>query len=137
MNQEHYIYGETFSSEAPEPTPVAYEALSHYLASGGDDVEGREALNDIYKALSSSDPEAMLALDRLEQEGTISKDDNLILSVLLAVSKKLGPDLGFLRGMIVEGIPINEKGEVLNLDPEIASYIERIAPQLERRSERI
>ena len=103
-NSQRYIYGETMSAEAPRPSPAVYEILSrHLMQDGVDKNESHEALNDIYKALANSEIAADTALDRLEQTGLINREDGLILTVLLTVSRTLGPNLNFLRQAIITG----------------------------------
>src|SRR4051812_11718449 len=99
-----YIHGETLSAEAPRPGMVAYEILaSHLKNTGADRADSHLALNDIYKVLGSTELEAGRALGGLEVRGIITREDTLILTVLLAVSRTLGPDLDFLRQAIIAG----------------------------------
>ena len=133
--QQRYIHGETWGREAPRPAAVAHEILSHSLnPSVEDKTESHEALNDMYKALADHDSRLIAALDKLEQKNQITNQDVLALSVLLAVSKTLGPDLNFLYQAVVTGVSrernMDEMIAALNVDQRIIDYLKRIVPQL-------
>lgn len=129
-SEQKYIYGETFSPEAPRPTAVAYEILAENLSKGGNDVESHTALNDIYKALASSEQSVVIALDKLEQKNIISREDALMLTVLLAVSRTLGPNWDFLRRAVITGNfnpnEINISLANSGLDQRITGYLQKV-----------
>jgi hypothetical protein len=133
---QNYIYGETFSPDAPRPTEVVYEILSQHLAAGSNNPEMHAALNDVYKALGGSEQESSTALDNLEQKGAIAREDVLMLVVLLAVSRTQGPDLDFLRQTIVTGnFDPNElaaKITASGLNKNIVDFLQKITPKLKR-----
>ena len=131
---QNYIYGETLGRDAPRPAAAVYEILSQHLATGANNPETHMALNDVYKALGSTEQAAVTALDGLEQRGTINREDSLILTVLLAVSKTRGTNLDFLRQGIISG---NFNPEEMNtaflksgLDSKIIEYIQKITQKL-------
>jgi len=137
MRDNKYIYGETFSAEAPRPTAVVYDILSRHLAKAETDKSAsHNALNDIYKVLGSSEQEVDAVLVEFEQAGTISQEDTLVLVVLLAVSRTLGPDLDFLRQAILTGnFNVNELNSRLRssgLDSGVSDYLQTIIAKLVR-----
>jgi|GEM_PF-3486355 len=135
-NQSDFIYGETLSPEAPKPTATVYEILAQHLSKGGDGIESHAVLNDVYKALASGEVQEVRVLDSLEQAGVVSREETLIITVLLAVSRTLGPDLNLLRQAILTGhFDVNEINSILagcGLDATIADYIQKIVPKLKR-----
>lgn len=136
-NPEHqYIYGETFSPEAPKPTAVAYEVLSRHIEAGANNPETHEVLNDIYKALGGSEREVSLVLDTLEQNGIVNREEMLMLVVFLVISKTLGPDVDFLRQAILSGSfnadEIHSKIENTNLDRNIIDFLQNIIGKFRR-----
>jgi hypothetical protein len=135
---EKYIYGETFSPEAPRLTATVYEVLSRHLATGSDDPETHMVLNDVYKALGSSEQETVAALDGLEQRGVIRREDTLVLAVLLIASKTLGPDLDFLRQAILTGNfdadAVGSRIAAAGMDQSISNFLREIVPKLKRES---
>ncbi|MDR3643403.1 MAG: hypothetical protein P4L74_07330 [Candidatus Doudnabacteria bacterium] len=130
-NPGHRLYGETFTQEAPKPNAAAYEVLLRHLKKQ-DSFEGEshEILNDIYKALWDSEAEADAALVTMEQKGLVSREDTLMLIVLLAISRTLGPDLDFLRRAIITGnfraSTVNEMIKASGLDDSLVSYLQTI-----------
>jgi hypothetical protein len=125
-----YIYGETFSPEAPKPNPFALEVLSRHIATGCGDAELHDVLNDIYKALAHTEPEVVSALDKLEQSEVISSEDNLVLCMLIIISKNLGSDLDFLRHTIVTGTfddrMVTEGFVNVELNEQVLDYLQNI-----------
>jgi hypothetical protein len=133
----NYIYGETFSREAPKPNPVSFEVLTQHIASGCTDAELHDTLNDIYKALAQREPEVVDSLDKLEQNELISSEENLVLCVLLIISKTLGPNLDFLRHAIVTGNVdarvITENLANAGLKEQVLDYLINILPKIKKR----
>lgn len=129
--QPPYIYGETFSREAPRLTPEIYSIISRYLAQEGEEKNlTHETLNDVYKALNSTEQEADTALDQLEQSGRITREESLVILVVLMASKTLGPNLDFLRQAITAGDlknqALNEQLLQSGLDNTIIEYVKGI-----------
>jgi hypothetical protein len=82
----------------------------------------------VYKVLAINENDITARLDELEQKGAISNEDNLMLTVLLAVSRIIGPDLNFLRQAIMTGDFDVDKANSLivatELDASIISYLQ-------------
>lgn len=134
-DQQKYIYGETLSSESPQPTDAVYVVLSQHLdPKNSEKDDSHETLNDVYKALVSTEQRVDSALSKLEQVGLITSEDVLAMVVLLAVSRTLGPDLDFLRQAIEDGnYQIRELQTQINgvgLDPTITEYLRDIILKL-------
>lgn len=135
-NPKGYIYGETFSAEAPSPSAEAYRVLARHVSldSTVDHAQTHDVLNDIYKAIGESEYEVDRALDKFEVNGRIGREDALVLLVLLAVSRSLGPDLEFLRAAIRRGdAQIEQLSDQVNgagLDSNITEYLHKIISKL-------
>ncbi|HBM45911.1 MAG: hypothetical protein UT05_C0001G0113 [Parcubacteria group bacterium GW2011_GWF2_38_76] len=132
-----YIYGETFKREAPKPNSVVYNVLSDHLKeSDGYKIESHVMLNDTYKVLEGSEREISTILGELENKKNITREDVLVLTVLLAVSRTLGPNLGFLREAIRTGhFDIEEtRSQIMDtsLNENITNYLQKIIPSLQR-----
>lgn len=137
-NIEHnYIYGETFSAEAPKPTAVVFDVIAQHLPQGVANEGTHETLNDVYKAVGGSEREAERALDAFEQQGLINREDVLVLTVLLAVSESLGHDLNFLRRAILTNTTSADEIRVamamVSLDPIIANYVQEFLTKLVKK----
>ncbi len=126
------IYGETFSHEPPRPSPVVYDVLARHMANTESALH--DTLNDVYKTLNDTEYDVSRALDALVSKGTIRREDTLILVVLLAVSRTLGPDLDFLRRALItnNGNPAEIDSQILHsgLQPAITSYVRGIISKL-------
>jgi hypothetical protein len=105
-----------------------YEILARHISEGCDNIELHTILNDVYKVLAINENDITARLDELEQKGAISNEDNLMLTVLLAVSRIIGPDLNFLRQAIMTGDFDVDKANSLivatELDASIISYLQ-------------
>lgn len=138
-NPKGYIYGETFSAEAPSPSAEAYTVLAQHVSldPAVDHAQTHDVLNDIYKALAESEYESDRALSKFEEDGRISREDALVLVVLLAVSRSLGPDLEFLRAAIrSSNVQVEQTESQISsagLDPAIAEYLQKIMLKLAAR----
>jgi hypothetical protein len=131
-----YIYGETFSPEEPKPKTIVFDIISEHLKSEERSPENHDALNDVYKALAGNEIATANALEDFEHKGLISRDDSLILTVLLASSRTLGPDLDFLRNAIInrnfDQQQVDPIIEQLPLDEAIVGYLKNVASRLRK-----
>ena len=78
----------------PKPTRAAFDVLVKILQGVENEelhFELRETLRDVYKAVSTQDPDLIAGLSSLQGEGRISSDDKLYLFVLLSVVRVSGP----------------------------------------------
>ena len=93
-----------------------------------------EALNDVFKELSHTDPDYIEALSNLEMDGMISKDDKLLLFVLHVTARDVGPyDLKKLRDSILDNsMPglSTEEVDKLFMHPKIKIFIKDIVVRL-------
>lgn len=108
-NKNKIIYGETFTEQAPRPTPAIFDVLAQYIIAedGAKKDELRESLNDIYKIFASLDSQLVFALNRLEKDLVISKEESLILLITVTVSIELNSDLSNLRQAIINRLVRN------------------------------
>ncbi len=95
MRNPDYIHPETFSIEAPRPSPEILTLLSRCIEEGFN-LDEVEALNDAYKIFSSGEAELINSCNELESKGSIDQKDRLYLVVLLASAKTLRPELEFV-----------------------------------------
>jgi hypothetical protein len=135
-SQTKFVYGETLSPDAPRPNQTVFEIISSHLALDKDNSGTHLALNDVYKSIGSSEREVEKRLDILEQQGAISREDNLVLLVLLAVSRTLGPDLEFLRQAILYAdfnpAELSSKIAASGLDKQIIEFLYKITQSLKK-----
>jgi len=102
-NKNKIIYGETFAEQAPRPNPAVFDVLSEYIASEGDRRDELfESLNDVYKMFSSLDSQFVFSLNKLEKDAIITRNESLILLIIITVSIELDPDLSNLRQAILD-----------------------------------
>lgn len=103
-NTNKIIYGETFTEQAPEPTPAIFDVLAQYIIAedGIKKDELRESLNDVYKMFASLDSQFIYALNKLEKDFVINRDESLFLSILVTASANLDPDLSELRQALID-----------------------------------
>lgn len=139
-HSKNFISGENFRPEAPKPTKIVYEVIVSHLVANCQNTEAHLVLNDVYKSLAENEQVAVVALDRLEAQGIITREDALILSVLLAVSRTLGPDLTFVREAVLFSnlVPevLAEKIAKIDLDPQIKMYLENILNRINTKAVR-
>ena len=89
-------------------------------------------MNDIYKILGNTEQQLVRHLDNFEKKGIISSEDALILVVLLAASRTLGPDLNFLRSSILTGNFNPDQLNIDGLDKSIINFLVEIMPKLKK-----
>lgn len=93
-----------------------------------------EALNDVYKAFSTTDTDYIDALSELEMNGSIAKDEKLLLFVLHVTARDAGPyDLKKIRNFILDNsTPAMTLQEIdaLFMDIKIKLFLKDIAVRL-------
>ncbi len=124
--------------QMPEISLATYDLIHRAIgvAPHERDVLLFEALNDVFKEFSHTDPDYIEALSNLEMDGKISKDDKLLLFVLHVTARDAGPyDLKKLHDSIldeaVSGLSIEEVDRLF-MHPKIKIFIKDITVRLKQ-----
>ncbi len=136
-SKSSYIYGETFSKEAPRLSSEAENIVVRYLTSDtGLKLELRDLLKDVYTILGDTETFTINALDVLEHQHIIDSNDRLILINIFIIAEHLKIDLHPLRKAIyTNNFTDQELPGFLNnskLHPVIISYLLDFAAEAKR-----
>lgn len=122
----------------PKPTRAIYDLLVQCLSTSGDtpdSFELHEDLRDVYKMLSTQDPELIAGLSRLQYEGMISSEGKLYLFVLFTVARTIGPyNLTEIRSAFVsrncDFVEIRRKLDGIMMDARLKVFLQDMVEQV-------
>lgn len=122
----------------PKPTRAIYELLVKCLNVSDDNPDSfdlHEDLRDVYKMLSTQDPELIAGLSRLQHDGMISSEGKLYLFVLFTVARTIGPyNLAEIRSAFVsrncDFVEIRRKLDGTMMDATLKVFLQDIVQQV-------
>lgn len=94
--------------ERPQPNENVYGLLSKFSdklernenSFDNQELNQKEILNDVYKALETAEHELLNIFSDLEEKGVISKNQNLFSSCLFLTAETIGPNLDNLADVL-------------------------------------
>jgi hypothetical protein len=122
----------------PKPTRAAFDVLVKILQGVENEelhFELRETLRDVYKAVSTQDPDLIAGLSSLQGEGRISADDKLYVFVLLGVARTAGPyNLTGLREAFIDKdfdrTSVQKQLDAILMDATLKEFLKTVLEKL-------
>jgi hypothetical protein len=127
-----------FSEQDPKPTRAAFDVLVKILQGVENEelhFELRETLRDVYKAVSTQDPDLIAGLSSLHGEGRISVDEKLYVFVLLSVARTAGPyNLNKVREAFIhknfDRTSVQKQLDAILMDATLKEFLQTVLEKL-------